>query len=409
VRLNVALVSEHASPLATLGSVDAGGQNVYVASLARSLASRGDTVTIYTRRDDPALPRRVVFAPGVSVVHVPAGRPCHIDKDGLWPLMEEFADGLRAELAVDPPDVLHSHFWMSGWASRSVADVAVIPWIHTFHALGTVKRRHQGTADTSPAERICVERELAATADRIIATCTDEVFELSAMGTDTTRVTIVPCGLDPAVFSPRGPVAARRRGVRRLASVSRLVPRKGIADVILALAELPDCELVVLGGPPLADLSEDGEYRRLVGIAERAGVGERVSFRGGVVQQEVAAVLRSADLAVCAPLYEPFGIAPIEAMACGTPVVGTACGGLLDTVVPGETGVLVPPRDPTAISRAVRALLDDDHSLRRMSDHATHAARTRYAWSVVARRVDRVYHEVHRDVAEPAALRRRAS
>jgi D-inositol-3-phosphate glycosyltransferase len=405
VRLNVALVSEHASPLATLGGVDAGGQNVYVAALARNLAARGDVVTVYTRHDDRALPECVPFAPGVSVVHVPAGPVRHVDKDELWPWMDEFAAGLRQAFCDHAPDVVHSHFWMSGWAAQQATTGAAIPWVHTFHALGTVKRRHQRDADTSPPDRIAVERELALGADRIVATCADELRELVLMGADATRVVIVPCGLDPALFTPYGPIAPRRRGLRRLVTVSRLVPRKGIADVITALGQLPDCELQVIGGPPPAHLPLDGEFRRLHALADDLGVVDRVSFRGGVDQREVAAVLRSADVAVCAPTYEPFGISPIEAMACGTPVVGTACGGLLDTVVPGATGVLVPPHDAPAIARAVRHLLDHPTELQRLSTTAARATRTRYAWNVVARQVEHVYHAV----AEPSRLARRAS
>jgi D-inositol-3-phosphate glycosyltransferase len=406
VRLSIALVSEHASPLATLGGVDAGGQNVYVAALARNLAARGDAVTVYTRHDDRDFPECVPFAPGVTVVHVPAGPVRHVDKDELWPWMDEFAAGLRRAFADHAPDVVHSHFWMSGWAAqRAATDASPIPWVHTFHALGTVKRRHQGDADTSPPDRIAVERELAAGADGIIATCADELGELVDMGADADRVVIVPCGLDPALFTPYGPIAPRRRGLRRLVTVSRLVPRKGIADIIVAVGELPDCELQVIGGPPAAQLSSDGEYRRLHALATDIGVVDRVSFRGGVDQLEVAAVLRSADVAVCAPSYEPFGISPIEAMACGTPVVGTACGGLLDTVVPGSTGVLVPPHDPAAIARAVRHLIDHPTELQRLSTTAARSTRTRYAWSVVARQVEHVYQAV----AEPSRLAQRAS
>src|SRR3954463_16043993 len=170
--MRVALVSEHASPLAVLGGVDAGGQNVHVAALARALARRGAEVVVHTRRDDATLPRRVELCPGVIVDHVDAGPPTTIGKDDLLPHMGDFARDLERCWRDERPDVVHSHFWMSGVATLEAAPAFEIPVVHTFHALGVVKRRYQGDADTSPAQRIDIEREIVARADRIVATCT---------------------------------------------------------------------------------------------------------------------------------------------------------------------------------------------------------------------------------------------
>src|SRR4051794_21083997 len=182
--MRIALVSEHASPLAVLGGADAGGQNVHVAALARALARRGATVVVHTRRDDPALPRRVELFPGVTVDHVDAGPAAVLPKDELLPYMDDFARDLARCWDEDRPDVVHSHFWMSALAALQAAATHDIPVVHTFHALGVVKRRYQGDADTSPAQRIELERDIVARADRIIATCTDEAFELMRLGAD---------------------------------------------------------------------------------------------------------------------------------------------------------------------------------------------------------------------------------
>ena len=160
--MRIDMVSEHASPLAALGEVDAGGQNVHVAQLATALARRGAEVVVHTRRDDPDLPRRVVLAPGVVVDHVDAGPPRPLPKDDLLPHMGRFAEALHDEWAPAPPDVVHSHFWMSGLAALDAAAGLPVPVAHTFHALGVVKRRHQGAADASPAGRIELERSVAA-------------------------------------------------------------------------------------------------------------------------------------------------------------------------------------------------------------------------------------------------------
>jgi glycosyltransferase involved in cell wall biosynthesis len=179
-------------------------------------------------------------------------------------------------------------------------------------------------------------------------------------------------------------MALRRPSRLRLVTVGRLVPRKGTADIIAALALVPGAELVVIGGPPLQDLDADPEVGRLRQEAEGHGVASRVSFTGSLPRRAVASILRSADLVVCAPWYEPFGIVPVEAMACGVPVVGTAVGGLLDTVVPGVTGLLVPPRDPEAIARAV-CTLANDVSLRAAMGRMSAARAVEYEWSRVAR------------------------
>ena len=118
--MKIAFVSEHASPLAALGGVDAGGQNVHVAELAAGLTRLGHEVCVFTRRDDVALPERLTTPDGYEVHHLPAGPAEVLPKDDLWPLMGEFAAGLGEQLERDTPDVVHAHFWMSGWAAHRV-------------------------------------------------------------------------------------------------------------------------------------------------------------------------------------------------------------------------------------------------------------------------------------------------
>jgi glycosyltransferase involved in cell wall biosynthesis len=385
------MVSEHASPLAVLGGVDAGGQNVHVAALSAALARRGANVTVYTRRDDPDLPDRARLGPGVVVEHVAAGPPEPVPKDHLLPHMAEFGRVLRRRWAADRPDVVHAHFWMSALAATTAAAPLGLPVAVTFHALGTVKRRHQGAADTSPRSRLAVEADVAARADRIVATCTDEVAELRRMGVDHDRVTVVPCGVDVDLFSPVGLVADRSPGLARVVVVTRLVERKGVGDVVAALASVPGAELVVAGGPPREGLGDDPEARRLAALAADLGVAGRVRLLGRVGRADLPALLRSADVVACVPWYEPFGIVPLEAMGCGVPVVGSAVGGLLDTVVDGVTGVLVPPRRPDLLAGALAGLLADPVARRRMGRAGARRTRSCYGWDRVAAMTEDVY------------------
>jgi glycosyltransferase involved in cell wall biosynthesis len=392
--MRIALVSEHANPLAPLRGADAGGQNVHVAAVAAGLARRGHQVTVYSRRDDPAAPTCTEAPEGYRVELVDAGPHEVLPKDDLLPHMPAFADWLARRWSRDAPDLAHAHFWMSGVASLSAGRRVGVPVLQTFHALGTVKRRQQGAADTSPDARLPMERRLAREVDGIIATCSDEVEELRAMGMPAGRAHVIPCGVDTDLFRPVDGDGHRGHARHQLLSLGRIVPRKGVQDVIEALAQVPDAELVVAGGPASDRLQDDPDVRRLTESARTHGVEERVRFTGALDRDDVPSLMAASDLVVCAPWYEPFGIVPVEAMACGRPVLGTAVGGLLDTVRPGETGELVPPRRPDLIAAALRELLGDPARLERYGRAARQRATRHYRWNQVVANTEAAYQRV---------------
>jgi D-inositol-3-phosphate glycosyltransferase len=387
--MRIAMVSEHASPLATIGGVDAGGQNVHVAALATALAERGHEVVVYTRRDSRDLADREPLCDGVVVEHLDAGPAEEIAKDDLLPHLPAMSADLERRLGAFRPVVLHAHFWMSGLVTLPVARAYGIPLVQTFHALGSVKRRHQGRADSSPRRRPAEEARLARSATRLTASCTDEFRELVALGAKRSRIDIVPSGVDRSLFRPDGPTAARPAR-HRVAVIGRLVPRKGVDDAIRALPYLPGVELVVAGGPDRCHLDRDPEVGRLRALADELGVGNRLVLLGQLAHTELPGLIRSADVVACLPWYEPFGIVPLEAMACGVPVVGTAVGGLLDTVVDGVTGNLLPPRRPEAVASAIAGLLTDDR--KRAAFGAAGVARSAtYTWARIGAATERVY------------------
>ncbi|WP_067500545.1 glycosyltransferase [Actinoplanes sp. TFC3] len=391
--MRIAMISEHASPLSALGGVDAGGQNTHVAELSAALAAQGHEVRVYTRRDD-ATAAVVVPMKGFEVVHVPAGPPVPLAKDDLLPFMGEFAEWMAADWRTSwLPGVAHAHFWMSGLAAVTAARRCDVPVLQTYHALGTVKRRHQGDADTSPQHRVAYERELGRVVDRIVVQCQDEVSELLRMGLPRAGMALVPSGVNTELFRPDGP-AEPRGASRRILTVGRLVERKGYEDLIRALPMVPGAELVVVGGPPEGPIEDHPYARKLLALARHCNVADRVRLAGAVPPAQMPRWYRSADVLAAAPWYEPFGLTPLEAMACGVPVVATAVGGLTDTVVDGVTGDLVTPRDPRALGAALRRLLNDD--VRRVgyaaaaADRAAHS----YSWRRVAARLAALYAQV---------------
>jgi len=396
--VRIAMISEHASPLAEPGDEAAGGQNVHVAELSTALVASGHEVRVYTRRDAPGLPDRVSAAGGFTVVHVPAGPAAPVARDELLPYMKDFGHWLAATWREDGwrPDVVHAHFWMSGVAAVTARRQFEVPIVQTYHALGTVKRRHQGAADPSPRERIGYERALGHAVDRVVAQCRDEIAELRRMGVPPDKVALVPSGVDTDRFCPTGPATARVPGRPRVLAVGRLVARKGFHELVRALRAVPDAECVVVGGPPADRLDSHPLARELRDLAESCRVSQRLKLVGAVAPQAMPAWYRSADLFAATPWYEPFGLAPLEAMACGVPVVASAVGGLTDTVVDGVTGLLVPPRDPRALGTTVRRLLRDGQRRFAYGVAAVDRAKEGYSWSRAVARLTAVYQAVSR-------------
>ena len=404
----IALISEHASPLAVLGGVDAGGQNVYVAQVARHLAAMGDKVDVYTRRDDTSTPTVVDCSPDLRVINVPAGPPEPVAKEQLLRHMPEFLRWMVRDWVANGRryDIVHANFFMSGQVAAGLRQALDIPFVVTFHALGKVRRLHQGVDDAFPAEREAIETAVADAADRVIAECPQDEDDLIRLyGADPARITIVPCGYDPDEFSPRDMSMAREMlGIqpdeRVILQLGRIVRRKGIDTVIEALGRLrhvyhEPARLLVVGGPDrIASRHRDEELARLMDLAETLGVDDRVTFVGRRDRAELADYYAAADVFVSTPWYEPFGITPLEAMACGTPVIGSDVGGIKYSVRDGETGFLVPPRDPDALADRLAHLLGDRRLLQAFGANGLARVRRAFTWRHVASALSDVYDDV---------------
>ncbi|HEY8881372.1 MAG TPA: glycosyltransferase family 1 protein [Roseateles sp.] len=406
--LRVALISEHASPLAHQGGVDAGGQNVYVLHVAQALARLGHHVDVLTRRDQRSLPTAVDMRPGVRVVHIDAGPPEFVPKEKLLPFMKSFGtEALRLMRQSVPYDVVHANFFMSGVVGLRLQRQLNVPLVQTFHALGAVRRLHQKSADGFPAERIALERRIAREADCVIAECPQDAEDLMRhCGAPSHRIAQVPCGVDLDEFAPGDKLAARRLlGLPEdefiVLQLGRLVPRKGIDNVIRGVARLaregrPWRLLVVGGDSVVPDEQQTPEIGRLRAVARESGVEGRVQFVGRRDRDELKDFYQAADVFVTTPWYEPFGITPLEAMACGTPVIGSSVGGIQHTVIDGLTGYLVPPNDPEALAQR----LEDLRCIPELGRLMGRAGRVRvsheFTWESVADRLATIYARVAR-------------
>ena len=402
----IALLSEHASPLAILGGADSGGQNVYVGELAKSLTALGYGVDIFTRRDSEVVPERAEWMNGVRIFYVPAGPPRHVPKEDLLPYMGDFTSYVMGVLRRRSYDLVHANFFMSGLTAAEIKQHLGIPFVVTFHALGRVRRLHQGAADRFPDERFTIEDRIVREADHIVAECPQEEEDLIRLyDADPARISIVPAGFDPKEFWPIGKALARvalglGADERVILQLGRMVPRKGVATVVRGFARLLHdhgiaARLLVVGGESEdPDPALTPELGRLGAIAEEEGVADRVTFVGRRGRDALRWYFSAADVFVTTPWYEPFGITPVEAMACGTPVVGSNVGGIKFTVRDGETGYLVPPRDPDALAERIAHLLCNPRVLQALSRQAHRRAKDLFTWDHAARSVAHVYERV---------------
>jgi len=407
----IAIISEHASPLAVLGGVDSGGQNVYVGQVAKHLAAIGYDVDVFTRRDGDLVPEVAPWLNGVRVVHVPAGPPEPVPKEELLSHMSEFTDFVVRYFRQQerPFDLVHANFFMSALVAAEVKRRLGVPFVVTFHALGRVRRLHQPDHDGFPEDRFGIEERCIADADAVIAECPqDEEDLLKHYNADPARISIIPGGVDPADFWPMTKQLARASlgfdpSEQIVLQLGRMVPRKGVDNVIHGFARLRrdhgvDARLVIVGGESEEpDPASTPEIARLQQIVADERVERTVTFTGRRRQDQLALYYSAADVFVTTPWYEPFGITPLEAMACGTPVIGSNVGGIKFTVRDGETGYLVPANDPQAVAERLAHLYRHPRVRDILGRKGVRRANDMFAWQGVVASLAALYERVLSD------------
>lgn len=409
MKRKIAFISEHASPLAVLGGVDSGGQNIYVDQVARHLAKLGFEVDIYTRWDDPSCNQIVKYAKGVRVVHVTAGPKAFIPKEQLFQYMDEFAANMISFIEDGELDyeLIHAHFWMSGYVAVSVKRMLKIPFAITFHALGRVRRMYQGAADGFPDARFSVEEMVAKEADLIIAECPQDKEDLMVhYFAKEENIRIVPCGFDHKEFHPIDKRKTKAKlGIKPhefvILQLGRMVPRKGVDNVIRSLGyitrkqNLPVRLLIVGGESDEPCPIKTPEIGRLQQIANAEKVFDKVTFVGRKNREQLKYYYNASDVFVSTPWYEPFGITPLEAMACGVPVIGSNVGGIKFSVRHGKTGFLVPPNEPEILGERILEIITNEVEAKRIGSNAIKHVNTLFTWEIVARKLAIFYKQAY--------------
>ena len=404
--MRIAAISVHGCPVIQAGGQDAGGMNVYVLETARRLTAMGATIDVFARRHDPDDPQCIDLAPGARLIHLDAG-PVDAAKSQTYPLLPEFTEQLLAFRRKENVtyDLVSSHYWLSGLVGLKLGRLWGVPHVTSFHTLAEVKRRAR-PGEQEPPIRTASEAKIASGATRIIVWTPHERDAITRYyHADPAKIEVIPPGVDTVRFRPGDQVAARSRlgldGEMILLFVGRIERLKGV-DILLETTAALDYKskvtLLIAGGS-----TNSPELQRLKKMAGELGIASTTRFLGSVPQSELPDYYNAADVCVLPSYYESFGLAALEASACGTPVVASRVGGLPSVVKDGETGYLIPWRCPGPFVDKVELLLANDRLRRAMGVSARVHAET-LTWEAAAAKLLGVFEGLNPDTSAMTGL-----
>jgi glycosyltransferase involved in cell wall biosynthesis len=388
--MKIALVADHLG-LPSRADAYPGDPARRVLSLAKALAQRDHAVTIYSRKESDDAADMAVAGPGVTIEHIQAGPQQRLSGEDLLPHIAAFAGHLAGRWRHSAPHVVHAHFWTSGLAALAGARGLGIPVVQAFPSLGGDARRDDQQAAPGGAARIRLEASIGRSVQAVLADTSEEREGLGRLGVPPASVRIVPAGVDTTRFQPSGPTAERGSKPRILA-VSAPVDQPELVTVLRALKDLPGAELVVAGGPPRGGLAGDPGCRALTALARRLGVADRLTCTGKVREADMPPLMRSADVLVHLTTAWPFAVVPVEAMACGIPVIASEAHA--DAVVHENTGFLVPPAgsaEPALLARRIGQLLASPMLRDGYGIAGASRAAGRYSWERIGQETEAVY------------------
>ncbi len=405
-RQAIALISDHGDPAAEIGKEQAGGQNVYVRQVGEALAKLGWQVDMFTRKVNPDDAAVVQHSPHCRTIRLTAGPESFIHRDVVFDHMPAFLEAFQAfqsKSGMNYP-LVHTNYWMSAWVGLQLKAQNNVQLVHTYHSLGAIKYHTTQQRPAIATTRLAIEQQILEQANCVVATSPQEEESLRQLVSADGTVKVIPCGTDIDNFHVIPKAEARAKLGLAIQDavvlyVGRFDPRKGIETLVraCALMQADDAtfdparlRLVIVGGSD-ADQPDGWERDRIQQLVQELGLTQQTLFAGRVGHDLLPLYYTAADVCAIPSHYEPFGLVAIEAMACGTPVVASDVGGLKFTVVPEETGLLVPPQDPAAFAAAIQRILADELWAHKLQRQASVRVQQNFSWSGVAAQLSDLY------------------
>ncbi|NET57569.1 MAG: glycosyltransferase family 1 protein [Symploca sp. SIO2E6] len=405
---HIALISVHGDPAMEIGKEEAGGQNVYVRQVGEALAAQGWYVDMFTRKTSAGQPKIVEHSTRCRTVRLTAGSEEFIPRQEIFEYCNEFLAQLLKFQAYSGGQysLVHTNYWLSAWVGMAWQKRQSIKQVHTYHSLGAVKYKSVPTIPMIAGTRLGVEKAVLERADRIVATSPQEKEHMRSLVSSKGKIDIIPCGTDIRRFSSINRYEARQQlgfnpEDKVILYVGRFDERKGIETLVRAvscsqLRGKTNLKLIIAGGSRTGK-SDGIERNRIKRLVAELGIIEITSFPGCLIGNILPAHYAAADVCVVPSYYEPFGLVAIEAMASGTPVVASKVGGLQYTVVPEETGLLVPPKNELALTAAIDNILSNPDLRNKLGFRARGWVENKFSWQRVAHRLNNLYTDLLRE------------
>ena len=402
----VAMISVHSCPLAALGGKETGGMNVYVRELSRELAKKGLCIDIFTRSQNSSIPKIVHFLKNIRIIYLQAGPSTPCNKNKVWFHLPEFLHAIQ-QFSYERNvryDLIHSHYWLSGWIGAKLSDIHNLPHLHMFHTLGYLKNKATKSLGIyeSPT-RLEVEAQLVDIVDHIVVASQKEKDTIrTTYETPSEKISVIPCGVDTELFRPlnysQSKVHLGLPDKKFILFVGRIDPVKGIDTLLKAmnivrtkLGSMYAPHLLVIGGDEnSSDRMEASEMRKLKRLTAVLGLKNAVTFLGAQKQDTLPFFYSVAEMCVLPSRYESFGMVALEAMSCGTPVIASKVGGLISVIQDRSTGFLVPEDNEIVLAEKMLSLMKDP-TLKDTMGNRTRAKAQEFRWEEIAHQMITLY------------------
>lgn len=400
----IALISVHGDPAIEIGAEEAGGQNVYVRQVGEALAQLGWQVDMFTRKATPEQSDIVEHSPGCRTIRLTVGPTEFVSRDQLFEYLPDFVDQFLAFQTQEQTQyaLVHTNYWLSSWVGMELKKHQSLAQVHTYHSLGVVKYANVPNIPKIATTRLTIEKQCLETADCIIATSPQEQAHMRSQVSKLGHIQVIPCGTDIERYGAISRAEARQKlGIASHAKVvfyiGRFDPRKGIETLVRAIAHSQFREEglhLIIGGGSRPGAKDGQERDRIEGIVQDLDLVSITKFPGRISNEDLPLYYAAADVSVVPSHYEPFGLVTIESMASHTPVVASDVGGLQFTILPNETGLLVPAKDDIGFSQAIDQMLADPRLKEQWGLTARQRVETMFSWQGVAQQLSQLYQQM---------------